>query len=479
MCRAGRPAEPFADEPFAEEMVFVARESFPTSFPIEEAVKETTEFLQRLVQFDTTNPPGNELECARWIAGVFEREGISATVVEPAPGRGSVIARLRGTGARRPLLLLSHLDVVPAVAADWDHPPFSGLIRDGEIWGRGTLDTKGLTAVWMEVMLQVKRLGLRLQRDLIFAATADEEMGGTWGVKWLVDNQPELLDCELALNEGGGTGLDLGGRTVFTYQTAEKGICWLRVTVHGTAGHASIPHSDNPVVHLSAILHKLGTSRLPVHISDTFRLFIERTTAALPDQVGQLFRMTLDAGTAEAALSMLPDEHKANTIRAMSRNTASPTVVRAGEKTNVIPQTATAEVDCRILPGQTPESLLAEVRDLLGLEGRPGEKVELELIRTSVATESPPDTELSEAIARAMARHDPEAKVVPYLVPGATDGRFLRPRGVVCYGFCPTLPDVDIRTVHGKNERLPLSSLEFGLKVLWDVVRDVAGTGVS
>ncbi len=445
----------------------------PEGFDIVTALREATVFLQRLIQFDTTNPPGNETACARYIAEVLGKEGIPCEVIESGPGRGNAIARLRGNGAKRPLLLLSHLDVVPAVAADWKHPPFGGEVIDGEIWGRGSLDTKNLTAVWMAIILQVKRLGRPLTRDLVFAATADEEMGGTYGVKWLVDNRPELLDCEFALNEGGGMGMDLGGKIIFVYQTAEKGICWTRVTARGTAGHASMPHRDNPVVHLAAALHKIGTTPLPIHVTDTFRLFIERTAEHLPERLGRTFKLLLEPEAQEAALGVVSDEFQANTIRAMFRNTAAPTMVKGSDKTNVIPQTATAEVDCRILPGQTSETLLAELREVLGLKGEPGEKVELSLDRTSLATESPPDTPLAQALGRALAKHAPEAGLVPYLVPGGTDGRFLRPKGVVCYGFAPTLPGTDERSVHGINERIPLSSLEFALKVLWDAVGEM------
>jgi acetylornithine deacetylase/succinyl-diaminopimelate desuccinylase-like protein len=440
---------------------------------VKRATAEATAFLQRLLQFDTTNPPGNETACARYIADIFEQEGIKSEVVEPAPGRGSIIARLQGSGARRPLLLLSHLDVVPAVAADWKRPPFGGEIAGGEIWGRGALDTKNLTAIWMAVMLEIKRKSLPLARDVIFAATADEEMGGVWGVKWLVDNRPELIDAEYALNEGGGSAVSLGGQTLFVYQTAEKGICWTGVTARGTAGHASTPHSDNPVVRLAGVLHKIGTSRLPIHVTDTLRLFVERMAAALPPEMGPTMRALLDPDQAEAALAILPDGHQANTVRAMSRNTACPTVMRGSDKTNVIPQIATAQIDCRILPGQTPESLLGELREIMGPEGKAGGKIELSLDRSALATESPPDTPLSEALEKAIERHSPGARVVPFLVPGGTDGRFLRPRGVVCYGFCPTLPGADEGSVHGINERVSIETMDFGVRVLWEAVTEM------
>jgi acetylornithine deacetylase/succinyl-diaminopimelate desuccinylase-like protein len=235
-----------------------------------------------------------------------------------------------------------------------------------------------------------------------------------------------------------------------------------------------MPHDDNPVVHLSAAVHKVGTSLLPMHLTDTFRLFVERLAAAVPPPMDRTARMLLSEDTIEQALPSLPDDHMAGTIRAMSRNTACPTVIKGSDKTNVIPQSATAEIDCRILPGQTPESVIAELMALLGLTGEPGGKVTLELTRTSLATESPPDTELTEAIVKALAKHSPDAAAVPFMVPGGTDSRFLRPKGIVAYGFCPTLPDVDHKTVHGINERVSVRSLEFGLRVLWDVVGGMA-----
>jgi acetylornithine deacetylase/succinyl-diaminopimelate desuccinylase-like protein len=439
-------------------------------FDAGKAGHEAAAFLQQLIRFDTTNPPGNEIACARYIADIFARSGIEAEVIEPAPERGSVIARLKGSGAKRPLLLLSHLDVVPAIAEDWKHPPFGGEILDGEIWGRGALDTKNLTAIWMTIMLEIKRRGLRLERDVVFAATADEEMGGVWGVKWLTENRPDLLDCEFALNEGGGGAVVIGGRTMYVYQTAEKGICRTGVTARGTAGHASMPHQDNPVVHLGEALHRVGANRLPMHVTETLRLFVNRVAAAVPDDLGSTVKMLLDPETTEAALAVISDPQHVHAFQAMLRNTACPTVIQGGSKSNVIPQTATAQIDCRILPGQTPDSLMAELRSLLGLNGQTNGRITLHLDRSAQPTESPPDTVLTEALERAITKHDPNACIVPFLVPGSTDGRFLRPKGVVCYGFCPTLPGTADRTIHGINERVSLKTMDFGLRVLWDTV---------
>ncbi|MCL4424254.1 MAG: M20/M25/M40 family metallo-hydrolase, partial [Firmicutes bacterium] len=242
--------------------------------PWPKALQEATGHLSRLIQFDTTNPAGNELPAAHYLAEVLRSEGLEPVVVEPAPGRGSVIARLKGTGEKPPLLLLSHLDVVPAVREGWRRDPFGGEVADGEIWGRGALDCKGLTAAWLELVLLLKRTGHPLQRDVIFAATADEEMGGTWGVKWLSENRFDLIQAEYALNEGGGSAFRIGQQTYYTYQTAEKAICWVRLRARGTGGHASIPLPDNALVYLAKAISALGTRRLPVHVTPTTPDFI-------------------------------------------------------------------------------------------------------------------------------------------------------------------------------------------------------------
>ncbi|MDQ7793205.1 MAG: M20/M25/M40 family metallo-hydrolase [bacterium] len=436
------------------------------------ALNETIGYLQDLIRIDTTNPPGNESAAARYLAERLAAEGVAAEVVEPAPGRGSVVARLRAEGSRPEdaLLLLSHLDVVPAEPAGWRRDPFGGELVDGEVWGRGALDTKSLTALWLTLFLKIKREKLPLRRDLIFAATADEEMGGALGVRWLVENRPELLEAGWCLNEGGGFAVELGGVTYYPFQSAEKSPCWMTLRVRGTPGHASMPRRDNAVVRLAEAVARIGRARLPFHLTGTARLFVEGLAAVQEEPMAGLIRSLLDPERADAVLDGLPDDNLAAMLRAMLRNTASPTVLRAGEKTNVIPSIAEAQVDCRILPGQTPASIRREL--LAALEGGP--EVELELGLSGEPTESPVETELAASIERALARHSPGAHPVPFLVPGATDSRFLRPRGVVCYGFAPTLPDVDIRLIHGHNERIGVNTLDFALAVLADVLAGFA-----
>ncbi len=436
------------------------------------ALEETIGYLGDLIRFNTTNPPGNETPAALYLAERLRAAGVEAEVVEPAPGRGSVVARLRasGTAPEDGLLLLSHLDVVTAEAAKWSRDPFGGELVDGEVWGRGALDTKYLTALWLTLFLKIHREGLPLGRDLVFAATADEEMGGTMGVGWLVENRPELLRAGWCLNEGGGFALTLGGRTYYPFQAGEKSPCWLTLRVRGKPGHASIPTGDNAVVRLAEAVAKVGRARLPFHLCQTARLFIEGVADGQPEPFAGVVRGLLDPECAPAMLSRLPEGHLADMLGAMLRNTATPTVLRAGEKTNVIPSVAEAQVDCRILPGQTPESLRQELEPVLA--DCPG--VEVELGMRGAPTESPVDTPLARSIGRAVTRHAPDARAIPFLVPGATDSRFLRPRGTVAYGFGPTLPDADISTVHGHDERISVRSLEFALKVLWDVLDDFA-----
>ncbi|MEW6723320.1 MAG: M20/M25/M40 family metallo-hydrolase [Bacillota bacterium] len=431
-------------------------------------VRQAATYLSELIKIDTTNPPGNEIAAAKFIKDIFEAFGQESEIVEPAPGRGSIVARMKGSGEKRPLLLLSHLDVVTAEAKDWAHPPFCGEIIDGEIWGRGALDCKNVAVLWLVTMLHMKQKGVVPKRDIIFAATADEEAGGIWGVKWLVENRPELVDAEYCLNEGGGGAMKLGDVTYYTYQTGEKNTAWFQMTARGTAGHASVPIPDNSVVKLAQAITKLGAAKLPIHITDTVRAFVNGLAEAQPADRAQLLRAILDPARTEQVLSLSPLEgHQLHSFNAMLRNTATPTILRAGEKTNVIPGEAHCQVDGRILPGQTADDLEREVREVVG------DLVDIEINRAGTATESDPDTELAAAIQKALGIHAAGTRVVPFLVTGATDARFLRPRGMTVYGFAPMLPDVDARTVHGVNERLSLGSLEFGLKVVWDVIMEL------
>jgi acetylornithine deacetylase/succinyl-diaminopimelate desuccinylase-like protein len=425
--------------------------------------------LQELVRIDTTNPPGDEIKAARYIARVLEEANIEHEVVEPFPGRGSVVARLRGDGTLRPLLLLGHLDVVTANAADWKYHPFSAEEAHGAIWGRGTLDMKGLVATWLVLLLKLRSEGVNLKRDIIFAATADEESGGHHGLKWLVENRPDLVDCELALNEGGGNALKLGGKTFFTYQAGEKAGCPVSLVARGTAGHASIPSPDNPVLKLGAALHDLSIIQLPYHPTKTAEAFLSGLADGLGGSVATALRIALSTGQVPRVVNLAVKDpfHRAG-LRAMLSNTAVPTMLTASQKRNVIPSEAVAKLDCRILPGQTSESLLAELRAVLPKD------VEVVCEGSGLPTESEIDTPLASIIKQTMERHMPGVSTVPLLSPGATDARYLRPRGTIVYGFAPMLPGERVDLAHGVDERITLESLTFGLRLLEDVVRQAA-----
>jgi len=385
---------------------------------------EAIDHLRRLIQIDTTNPPGNEVEACRYLADVLSRDGIQATILESGPGRGNLVARLRGDGSKRPLLLLSHLDVVPAEPSYWHADPFGAAIKDEFIWGRGSVDTKNLTAWQLVCMLELRRTGAYLKRDVILVGTADEEAGGVHGAGWLVANHPDLLDAEYGLNEGGGYDMVVGGKRFFTCQTSEKELCWLILRAEGSAGHAAVPHRDNAVVHLAEAVARLGIADLPPHRTTTTDSFVDALgSAMLPAERSSLQQIWQPDGWSH--VERLPlDAAVLRQLRSTVRNTATPTILQAGSAVNVIPTQAVARVDGRILPGQTPEGFAAEVQAVVG------DRVHVEIADTSHPTqESSPRGPFVDAVRAAIARHEPAAEVVPLMSLGATDSRYLRRRG--------------------------------------------------
>ena len=430
--------------------------------------EEAVEHLSRLIRFDTSNPPGNETPAALYLKQVLEREGLEEIqLLEAAPRRGNLIARLRGDGSRRPLLLSAHLDVVPAEPDRWTQPPFSGAVADGLVWGRGALDMKHMAAMSLMVLKLAKRQELPLKRDLIFAAVADEEMHFEYGSRWLVENHPDLLRAEYALSESGGMLVPLFGLRCYPIQVAEKGICWLKMRAHGRPGHGSTPHDDNAIVRLAQAIARLDSGRMPIHVIPVVRQFITALAAGLPAAQGVFLRAILNPTLAPLVLNRLPAEFR-HEFRALLCNTVTPTILQAGSKTNVIPSQAEAELDCRLLPGQAPADALREIRAIVG----PG--VELEPFYTSPGLEFDSDTELFRLLRQTLTAHDPEAYPVPFMVSGGTDASQYARLGITVYGFTPGQLPAGLsllRTVHGHDERIPVASLHFGVRVLWDVVK--------
>ena len=427
---------------------------------------EVESLLQTLIRFDTTNPPGNETPCVEFIAGALRREGYDPVVRESAPGRGNVVARFKGTGEKEPLLIYGHVDVVPAEAEKWSHAPFSGDRAEGCLWGRGTLDMKDMVALELETMLLLARRKEALKRDVIFAATADEESGGEMGAGWLVENHPELIRAEYALSEGAGSTIQVGPKRFYGVRTAEKATSRFRLVATGSPGHGSIPRSDTAVHAIAEAVDRLYETRLPLHLTQTARrllsIFAEATGTQLPTNI--------DEAAIDAIASQLPID-LGRALQSIVRNTAVPTGLSAGTKINVIPSCAEAQVDARILPGQTPRDLIREVRAVIG------EGCDIEIIDTGKPQEVEPGNELYQTIEEAIRRHEPEAMVIPIMLSGATDARWVSNLGSHCLGLSPLAIPAGFSTeglVHGHDERIPTDGLKWGLHVFYEIVRDFA-----
>ena len=437
--------------------------------PIAAAADEAVEHLRAMLRIDTTNPPGAESACADYLAETLRADGLEPTLVEKVKGRANVVARIKGNGAAPPLLLGAHLDVVEADPKRWRHAPFSGDIADGCIWGRGALDMKNMAAMAVMAVKLLKRSGAKLRRDVIFAGVADEEAGCDVGSRFLVDEHPELVRAEYALGEVGGFTLHVQGRRFYPIMVAEKGLCWLRVRARGTPGHGSLPREDNANVRLARAVARLGRRRLPQHTTSFVTEFVQRVGATLPLPQRLILERVLDPRTAPAVLKLLPDRSLARSFAAVLSNTASPTVLRGGNKTNVIPAEATCEIDGRILPGQTESSFLGELRDAIGRD------LEFEILKSAPPVVTSEKTPLFETLCRTLLRHDPEALPVPYLMPGFTDAKSWSRLGTKCYGFVPLKLDAGVRfgdLFHGDDERVPLDGFRWGVKVLYEAVRD-------
>jgi acetylornithine deacetylase/succinyl-diaminopimelate desuccinylase-like protein len=437
--------------------------------PVAGAADEAVEHLGALLRMDTTNPPGNESICAEYLAESLRKDGIEPTLVAKAKGRANVVARIKGNGEAPPLLLGAHLDVVEADAKRWRHPPFSGAIADGYLWGRGALDMKNMAAMSLMVVKLLRRSGARLRRDVIFAGVADEEVGCDFGSRFLVEEHPELVRAEYALGEVGGFTLHVQGRRFYPIMVAEKGLCWLRVRARGTPGHGSLPREDNANVRLARAVARLGSRRLPQHTTPFVKEFVQKVGATLPMPQRLILERILDPRTAPAVLKILPDRSLARSFAAVLSNTVSPTVLRGGNKTNVIPSEATCELDGRILPGQTEGSFLAELRAAVGRD------VEFEILKSAPPTVTSAKTPLFETLCRTLLRHDPEALPVPYLMPGFTDAKSWSRLGTKCYGFVPLRLAAGVRFAdlfHGDDERVPVDGVRWGVRVLYEAVRD-------
>lgn len=435
------------------------------------AVDEVATLCRDLLRIDTSNfgdgsGPGERV-AAEHVMGLLHEVGLAPELVESEPGRASVVVRVEGdetgTSQRGALLVHGHLDVVPADALDWRVDPFAGEESDGCLWGRGAVDMKDMDAMMLAVLRDLARSGRRPPRDLVFAFFADEEAGGLKGSHWLVKHRRDLFEgVTEAISEVGGYSLTVDGRDgdpvrLYLLQTAEKGIAWLRLLAHGTAGHGSQINTDNAVTRLAAAVTRIGTHQWPIDITPTVRQFL--------DGITEITGVEFDPEQPDQLLARLGTV--ARFVGATLRDTTNPTLLKAGYKHNVIPQIAEAFIDCRFLPGHE-ELVLAIVRELAG------PLVDVQVHHRDISLETSFDGALVDAMVAALQAEDPGAPVLPYCLSGGTDNKALSRLGIRGFGFAPLqLPtDLDFAAMfHGIDERVPISALHFGTRVLERLLR--------
>jgi len=420
------------------------------------------ELLQALVRFDTTNPPGNEAACIGYIEGLLKSHNIETTILAKDPNRPNVVARLKGSGKAAPLLLYGHVDVVTTVGQQWSRPPFGAEVAEGFIWGRGTLDMKGGVAMMLAAFLRAKANGLSLPGDVVFCAVSDEEVGGTVGAQFLVDNHKEQFEgIKYALGELGGFTMHISGQRFYPIMVAEKQICAMKVTVRGPAGHGSMPLRGGAMAKAARLLSTLDRKRLPVHITPVVRQMLETMSARLPFPTNTMLRQLLNPMLTDRILDVLGS--RGRTVNPLLHNTVSPTMIEASSKINVIPAQVNIALDGRLLPGFTPDDMLRELKALIGNEA--------EII---VERYDPGPAEVNmglyETLANILREADPGGIPTPLLFSAVTDGRCFAQIGIQTYGFLPMqLPEGFnfSETIHAADERIPVRAMEFGTDAIY------------
>jgi len=435
--------------------------------------KEIAEFLSGFIRFNTSNPPGDELEAAKFVGEKLSEYGLEYEILVSEGRRANIISRLRGVEEGPRLLLLSHLDVVPANARDWSVDPFSGLIKDGYIWGRGAIDDKSHVAIELFTLIGLLENRVKFRGEIIFAATADEEMGGKYGAGYLVEKYPEKIRAEYVLSEGGGFGIKIGDKIVFNVQTSEKGVYWFRLRVRGRPGHASIPRSgDNAIVKISKIINLIEKNKPPIDVNRHVKLFIE--TLGRASGKGFLIKMLSSKFLLEKMLGKI-DEAIASLLDAMIRNTITPTKINAGYKENIIPDKAECIFDCRLLPGYDESFVEGYLGKILG-----NIEYHIEFLHRERATQSDINTSLYRVIKKVIKKSVPNSFITPFMSTGGTDLRYFRRKfNSIAYGFQPILVDTSLKEfmsmIHGIDERISIKNLVFGTKITYNVIREFMG----
>ena len=438
--------------------------------------QEVTQLLSDLIRINTTNPPGHETASANYIAKYMCNDGFKTEIIESTSGRGSVIARLKGTGQKPNLLLLSHLDVVAANPHEWTVDPFAGAIKDGYVYGRGAYDMKSMTAIEIMVLKLLRKNNVKLKGDVVLAGTADEEQGGEEGAGYILKNYREKVWCPYVINEGGGLAFPSKQGYVFPIQTAEKGILWLRIKAKGTPGHGSTPNTaDNAVIRMTKVIDKLIGYKPPTIYVPTLKKFLAEMGKQDPQLEKTFAHLLANPDESEQILDQLAktDNALAEEIRPRTKMTIAPTMIRGGVKENIIPSESEAVFDCRILPGQTIEETFDLIKGLL--KDVVLNKLSFEFIQAHGGSESIMETDLYRTITHVLKEFEPDCGVTPTLTTGGTDSRFFREEGSICYGFQPMIPDEPNdkleKRMHGIDERITVKNLVYGTSVLYETVK--------
>ena len=433
-------------------------------------VENPVELARNLIRFDTTNPPGNEAECIAYINRLLSVAGFETAIYATSADRPNLMARLKGDGHAPPLMLYGHVDVVPATDQRWTHPPFEGRIEDGYLWGRGALDMKSGIAMMLSAILRARHEGLTPKGDIILLILSDEESGSRYGAIYMVEQYPGLFDgVRYGIGEFGGYTAHVGGKQFYPIQISEKQVCWLKATIHGPAGQGARPMRGGAMAKTGTLLRTLDRKRLPVHVTPVTREMINTFVRHLPFPKGLVFKLLLNPLFTDFIIDRLGDFSQY--IDPLLHNTVNATIIRGGEKGNVIPDHVTVQLDGRLLPGFAPEQMITELRQAIG------DEIDLEVIRYESYPEEP-DTSLFPMLAGILKEADPGAVPMPLLVPAITDGRIFARLGIQSYGFTPMkLPPgfSFFQTIHGADERIPVDAIHFGANAMYEVLRRYKG----
>jgi acetylornithine deacetylase/succinyl-diaminopimelate desuccinylase-like protein len=430
------------------------------------ATLSPVELLQNLIRFNTTNPPGNEADCVAYLNSLLTDAGFDTTLLSKVPTRPNLVTRLKGSGDSPPLLMYGHVDVVTTEGQEWTHPPFEGRIADGYVWGRGALDMKGGIAMMVTALLRAKAEGLTPHGDIVLTLLCDEEEASDFGARYVVENHKEHFEgIRYAIGEAGGFTFYLGRNKFYPILIAEKQVCWMKTTVRGPAGHGSFAVRDGAAAKLARLLMRLDKRRLPVHITPVVRQMIEGMASALPFPKGLVMRQLLHPTLTDRVLGIFGDKGKA--LQPLFHNTVNATIVTGGTKINVIPSEITVHLDGRLLPGYTPDNMIAEIQKVVG------EHLELEILRHDPCP-SKPDMGLFDTLAAILREADPEGAPVPLVGSGFSDGRLFARLGIQTYGFLPAKLPREFKfleTVHAADERIPVEAVEFGTDMVYRLLQ--------